>query len=99
MELKPINNQNKNHSSEITGNSSFLLKIKYHQNTSIQGTIQWLEKKKTVCFRSLMELIMLIREAASDDIELRSWDGNDGLIEEVLLTRKPTGSDSRGGNP
>jgi len=97
VELKSVNNQNTN--TDKSKNNSFLLKIKYHQNTSIQGTIQWLEKRKTVCFRSLMELLFLIRDAGSDSLELRSWDGKEGLIEEVLMTKKPTGSDSRGGNP
>lgn len=71
-------NSNRN---TIIKNTSFLLKFKYHQNHSIQGTIQWLEKRKTVHFRSLMELIMLLKEASSEGSELRSWFGDEGLIE------------------
>ena len=51
-------NDNINSDNKIIKNTSFLLRIKYHQNHSIQGSIQWLEKSKTVYFRSLMELIM-----------------------------------------
>lgn len=83
---------------EKTKNSSFLLKIKYQQNHSVQGTIQWIETRKTVCFRSLLELIFLIKEAAMNNMEIRSWDGNEGIIEEVI-TNRPACSNSRGGNP
>ena len=74
---------NSNNNSKLIKNTSFLLKIKYHQNHSIQGSIQWLEKRKTVYFRSLMELIMLLQEASSGANELRSWFKDEGLIEEL----------------
>ena len=41
-------NDNINSDNKIIKNTSFLLRIKYHQNHSIQGSIQWLEKRKTV---------------------------------------------------
>lgn len=41
----------------------FLVRIQYRQNTTWQGTIQWLDGKKSKNFRSLMELIVLIQEA------------------------------------
>ena len=37
---------NLNSSNTVISNTSFLLKIKYHQNHSIQGSYIWLEKKK-----------------------------------------------------
>ena len=74
---------NSNNNSKLIKNTSFLLKIKYHQNHSIQGSIQWLEKRKTVYFRSLMELILLLKEASSDSTELRSRFRDKGLIEEL----------------
>ncbi|MFW5976461.1 MAG: hypothetical protein ACOCQS_00805 [Bacillota bacterium] len=43
--------------------NTFIIKILYQQNFSYQGEIQWLEKKETRHFRSLLELIMLIQEA------------------------------------
>ncbi len=76
-------NDNINSDNKIIKNTSFLLRIKYHQNHSIQGSIQWLEKRKTVYFRSLMELIMLLQEASSGANELRSWFKDEGLIEEL----------------
>ena len=69
--------------SKLFKNTSFLLIIRSHQNYSIQGSIQWLEKRKTVYFRSLMELILLLKEASSDSTELRSWFRDKGLIEEL----------------
>ena len=60
--------------------SSFLVKIKYQQNSSIQGTIHWLEENKIVNFRSMMEMMMLITENI-DKKELRTWGGNEGKLE------------------
>jgi len=60
--------------------SSFLVKIKYQQNNSIQGTVHWLEENKIVNFRSMMELMMLITENI-DKEELRTWGGNEGKFE------------------
>ena len=74
-------------------NSSFLLKIKYNQNHSIQGTIQWLEQKRTIYFRSLMELVLLLQEAASNNMEFRSWKGEKGILKELLSPEQPTGSE------
>lgn len=60
--------------------SSFLVKIKYQQNSSIQGTIHWLEENKIVNFRSMMEMMMLITENI-DKKELRNWGGSEGKLE------------------
>lgn len=46
-----------------------------------------------------MELILLLKEAASNNIEIRKWDGSEGLIEEVVKAKQLTGFDSGGGNP
>lgn len=58
---------------------TFIIKIKYQQNYSIQGSIQWVDSKKTVNFRSMMELIMLINESV-EDTKFRSWKGEEGVI-------------------
>jgi len=62
--------------------SSFLIKIKYQQNNSIQGSIHWLEKNKIVNFRSMMEMMMLITENI-DKKQLRSWGGSEGKLEAL----------------
>ncbi len=63
--------------------ASFLVRIQYRQNASWQGMIQWLEGKKTKHFRSELEMIMLINEAAEkanikdDQTELGSWESKE----------------------
>lgn len=41
----------------------FFMRIQYRQNASWQGTLHWLDKSQTVCFRSALEMGMLIEEA------------------------------------
>jgi hypothetical protein len=65
---------------DIVKGSSFLVKIKYNENNSIQGSIHWLEKKKIVNFRSMMELMMLLSESVSKE-ELRNWEDKQGKLE------------------
>jgi len=86
-----------NNGDTIIRNSSFHIKLKYKQNHSLQGSIQWLEEKKTIYFRSLMELILLLQEAVSDKTEFRSWNGTNGIIKEIQQIEQPSGSDSRSG--
>lgn len=40
--------------------ATLILHIKYRQNNSWQGTVEWLEAKKTLHFRSALELIKII---------------------------------------
>ncbi len=64
------------------GGTTFLVRVIFRQNASWQGTVQWLEGKKTQHFRSLLELTLLLQEAleqtrgtagAEEKIEFRSW--------------------------
>ena len=73
-----MNDEKKHNKSE----SSFLVKIKYSENNTIQGTIHWLEKKKIVNFRSMMELMMLLSESVSKE-ELRSWQKSSGTLKSL----------------
>ncbi len=45
------------------GGATFVARIQYRQNASWQGTIQWLDGKKTAPFRSALEMILLMHEA------------------------------------
>lgn len=87
----------KNNEDTIIKNSSFHIKLRYKQNHSLQGSIQWLEEKKTIYFRSMMELILLLQEAVSDRKEFRSWNGTNGIIQELQQIQQSTGSGSRSG--
>jgi len=57
MNNKPTNN----HKSEQ--DLVFYIKIQYRCNSSMQGTIQWMDGKKTSVFRSALELGNLINDA------------------------------------
>lgn len=50
-------------SKAMDGSAAFYVRIHFRQNASWQGTIQWLDEKKAVSFRSYLELTMLITEA------------------------------------
>lgn len=50
-----------------TSQVRFLIQIQYRQNSSWQGRIVWLDTKKTMVFRSFLELGMLMREALGAD--------------------------------
>ena len=52
--------------------NSFLVKIKYRQNSSWQGTVQWIETGKTQNFKSCLELIRLIDTAVISTGETES---------------------------
>jgi len=50
--------------------NSFLVKIKYRQNSSWQGTVQWIETGKTQNFKSCLELIRLMDIAVNPEDEI-----------------------------
>ena len=65
--------------SSIPGtNPTFLIKVVYAENFSIQGYIRWIEEGKSVPFRSYMEMLHLIQEglyySRQETGRLRSWD-------------------------
>jgi len=43
--------------------NTFLVKIKYRQNSSWQGSVQWVEGGKTQNFKSCLELMRLMDTA------------------------------------
>jgi hypothetical protein len=57
---------------------TFLVKVVYAENFSIQGFIRWIEEGKTVPFRSYMEMQHLIEEGLymcrKEMARLRSWE-------------------------
>lgn len=65
--------------SSIPGTSpTFLIKVVYAENFSIQGYIRWIEEGKSVPFRSYMEMLHLIQEglyhSRQETGRLRSWE-------------------------
>ncbi len=58
---------------------TFLVKLKYTQNQSMQGSIQWIERGKVVNFRSMMELFSLLSESVAN-MEIRGWEDENGIL-------------------
>ena len=44
---------------------SFIVNITHRQNATWQGTVTWVDKNQTQCFRSALELMFLIDSAVS----------------------------------
>jgi hypothetical protein len=61
---------------------TFIVKVKYNQNSSMQGSIQWIERGKIINFRSLMELLSLLSESI-DNKEIRSWEDDSSTLSIV----------------
>ncbi len=69
-------------SGQSQGDRTFIVKVKYNQNFSMQGSIQWIEKGKIVNFRSEMELLSLLSESM-DNNEIRSWEDDKQVLSVV----------------
>lgn len=57
---------------------SFIIRVQQRQNSSMQGRLTWIEKNKTVYFRSVWELIRLIDSAVEmnspQEEEMPTWE-------------------------
>ena len=42
---------------------TFIVRVQHQQNSSWQGRITWMEEDRTLCFRSVWEMIKLIASA------------------------------------
>lgn len=49
--------------------ANFMLEINFRQNTTWQGEITWIEKKRSVCFRSALEMLFILTDALKDLIK------------------------------
>jgi len=58
---------------------TFLVKLKYTQNQSMQGSIQWIERGRAVNFRSMMELFSLLSDSVVNK-EIRGWEDESGIL-------------------
>ncbi|MDD3278468.1 MAG: hypothetical protein PHG16_06245 [Lachnospiraceae bacterium] len=53
---------------------SFLIEIKCTQNSTWQGVITWVEKKQSLPFRSVLEMIRLMDSAMASGAVLPGWE-------------------------
>jgi hypothetical protein len=51
------------------GKASFVVHVQFRQNATWQGTLQWLDKNKTMHFRSALEMLKMIDEALDENAE------------------------------
>lgn len=58
--------------------STFILHLQFRQNNNWQGTIKWIEGKKTLRYRSALELINIIDSTCPQDKEVENG-GLDGM--------------------
>ncbi len=53
---------------------TFIIRVQHRQNSSWQGRITWMERNRTLCFRSIWEMIRLIASAVGTEEEKEpSW--------------------------
>ena len=57
---------------------TFIIRVQHRQNSSWQGRITWMDKDKTVYFRSMWEMLKLIDSAVGtggqeESLEEPSW--------------------------
>ncbi len=77
------NSHSNNHKNEQ--DLVFYIKIQYRCNSSMQGTIQWMDGKKTSVFRSALELGNLINDAkqkaagADEKISCSRWEDKESV--------------------
>ncbi|MCI8402048.1 MAG: hypothetical protein HFI38_08205 [Lachnospiraceae bacterium] len=50
--------------------ATFLVHIQYRNNATWQGQVTWVDKKKTMSFRSALELLKLIDSTGEEDSQL-----------------------------
>ena len=55
--------------------NTFMVKIIYSKNQTVQGYLHWLEAEKSIPFRSFMEMVILISDAmeSCEEMEFRNW--------------------------
>ncbi len=62
---------------------SFIVHVQHRQNSSWQGTLTWMERDKTVHFRSIWEMIKLVESALNENGSMEnssepSWSDSNG---------------------
>ena len=55
---------------QVKDNKTFILHLQFKQNDSWQGSIKWVESKKTILFRSALEMIKIIESTSQQDDEI-----------------------------
>lgn len=51
--------------------ATFIIQIKYRENCTWQGTVEWIEKRQKMTFRSALELIRIIDSTEQEGYQVR----------------------------
>jgi Holliday junction resolvase-like predicted endonuclease len=54
-----------------SGTATFIIQIKYRENATWQGPVEWIEKKQKMTFRSALELIRIIDSTEQEGYQVR----------------------------
>ena len=83
------NQRDKHKQQNIAGGNNFLVSIRYQENHSWQGTVQWLETGETLHFRSELELLNLIQDGVrknqKEEQTHRTWNSQEGVSRQDAL--------------
>lgn len=74
LETRKLDMQTDGNQDNQLNKANFLIQIQYRQNSSWQGRIVWLDTKKSLIFRSFLELALLMQEALQQDNKFDSLD-------------------------
>ncbi len=56
--------------------ATFVVNVQYRKNATWQGTITWVEQNQTLHFRSALEMLKLMEQAAADGaVSVVNWNG------------------------
>ncbi len=58
--------------------ATFILHLQFSKNDSWQGTVQWIEKRETLKFRSALELMQILNSALQQGYDIQ-MDGLNGV--------------------
>lgn len=72
--MEAINKQTVSEKREAKEAATFILQIKFRQNNTWQGSLEWVEKKKTLMFRSALELIKIIDSTKEQGYQVEVFD-------------------------
>lgn len=76
-EAKGVPKEMKTQGEQRGERATFVVSVQFRQNATWQGTVSWSEQKKTLHFRSMLELISLMNDALVEDDSLIKWETTD----------------------
>ena len=56
---------------ETKNTATFLIQIRYRENCTWQGTVEWIEKRQKMNFRSALELIKIIDSTEKEGFQVQ----------------------------